>query len=133
MRVLFPRPAATPVAMLLNTAGGVTGGDVFEVTARASEDARLTVTTQAAERAYRAMPGTVARIANRIEAASGSRIDWLPQETILYDGSALRRHLRVDLGPGWWQSRWFSAAPHMANGCTGPNSQTGSRSSATAA
>lgn len=100
MRVLFPRPAAPPTAMLLNTAGGVTGGDAFEVIARADPGARLTLTTQAAERAYRAMPGTVARVENRLRAAAGARIDWLPQETILYDGCALHRRLRVDLAPG---------------------------------
>lgn len=100
MRVLFPRPAVPPTAMLLNTAGGVTGGDAFEVRARAGAGARLTVTTQAAERAYRAPPGTAARVENRLEVAEGGRIDWLPQETILYDGCALHRRLRVDLDPG---------------------------------
>ncbi len=100
MRVLFPRPATPPTAMLLNTAGGVTGGDRFEVTARAGTGARLTVTTQAAERAYRASSGTAAHVGNRLQVAAGARIDWLPQETILYDGSALHRHLRADLAEG---------------------------------
>ena len=84
--------------MLLNTAGGVTGGDRFEVAVRTAQSARLTVTTQAAERAYRAMPGSAARVENRVDVEDEARVDWLPQETILYDGSALRRCLRVDLG-----------------------------------
>lgn len=97
MRVMFPRPATPPTAMLVNTAGGVTGGDRFEVRARAGAGARLTVTTQAAERAYRAGTGPAARIENHLEVAEGARIDWLPQETILYDGCALHRRLRVEL------------------------------------
>lgn len=100
MRVLFPRPAVPPTAMLLNTAGGLTGGDGFEVGARAGAGARLTVTTQAAERAYRATPGTTARVENRLEIAADARIDWLPQETILFDGCALHRRLRVELVSG---------------------------------
>ncbi len=101
MKALFPRSAGAGLeAVLINTAGGITGGDEFSLTARARADARLTLTTQAAERAYRALPGEVARVENRLSAADGAQLCWLPQETILYDGSALSRRLRIDLAEG---------------------------------
>lgn len=99
-RALFPRePAPGLLAVLLNTAGGVTGGDHFDWHAEAGPGASLTLTTQAAERIYRARPGETARIATRLAAGQRARLDWLPQETILFDGGALERTLEADLAP----------------------------------
>lgn len=97
MRVLFPRPASPPTAMLLNTAGGVTGGDRFDVEVAAEAGADLTVTTQAAERAYRAPLGPPGQLRNEIRVEDGAHLNWLPQETILFDGSYLTRFLDVSL------------------------------------
>jgi len=98
MKLLFPRPdSAALQAIVINTAGGVTGGDDLALTAQAEVGAFLSLTTQAAERAYRAQPGQVAKIANRLRIKAGARLHWLPQETILFDGCALRRRLSVDL------------------------------------
>ncbi|MEM0942587.1 MAG: urease accessory protein UreD [Pseudomonadota bacterium] len=85
--------------MILNTAGGITGGDRFAYRAAAGPGARLSLTTQAAERAYRAQPQETGHVHAHLTAAEGARIDWLPQETILFDGSALSRRLEVDLAP----------------------------------
>ncbi len=82
---------------MINTAGGVTGGDRFTLQASAASGTELTLTTQAAERAYRAQPGQMGKIRNRVSVAPGARLNWLPQETILFQGSALDRSLRVDL------------------------------------
>lgn len=99
MKLLFPRPApARPFeAVMLNTAGGLTGGDRMAVQAAAGPGARLTLSTQAAERAYRAPPGTGAEVTVRLTAGPGAVLHWLPQETILYDGAALSRRLTADL------------------------------------
>lgn len=98
MKLLFPRGADDELqAVLLNTAGGITGGDRFEIGARALPDSRLTLSTQAAERAYRARPGEVARLSTRLVVDAGARANWLPQETILYDGCALDRRLTAEL------------------------------------
>ena len=72
------------VAVLVNTAGGVTGGDRFHYSGEAEAGAALTLSTQAAERAYRARDGEVGRVSVALKAAEGARIDWLPQETILF-------------------------------------------------
>lgn len=98
LRVLFPRQTpGWPQAVLLNTSGGVTGGDNFSVQIEADAHARLTVTTQAAERIYRAQPGETGRVETRLTIGAGGRIDWLPQETILFERSTLRRRLSVQM------------------------------------
>lgn len=98
LKLLFPRGSGDALTgVLLNTAGGVTGGDRFSVAAEADAGCHLVLTTQAAERAYRAQPGETGRIDTRIVLGTGSRLDWLPQETLLYDGAALSRRLRVEM------------------------------------
>ena len=101
LRVLFPRAGAGPMqAVLINTSGGLTGGDRMDIRAAARAEARLTLTTQAAERAYRAVGPAPARMDTRLEVARGARLHWLPQETILFEGCHLRRRLDVDVAPG---------------------------------
>jgi len=85
-------------AVLMNTAGGLCGGDHIRWTATAKEQARLVVTTPACERVYRSADDS-ARIENRLVAEAGAHLDWLPQETILYEGAQLSRTLEVDLAP----------------------------------
>ncbi|MCX7645244.1 MAG: urease accessory protein UreD [Rhodobacteraceae bacterium] len=97
LRALFPR-APAPQAILVNTAGGLTGGDRIAIAASAGAGSRLVLTTQSAERIYRAAHGC-ARVRTQLRVAAGASLDWLPQETILFDGSALDRALRVDLAP----------------------------------
>ena len=101
LKTVFPRArdAGRVDAVLVNCAGGVTGGDRFTTSARAYENARLAITTQAAERGYRAMPGEVGHITTRLNADQGSQLFWLPQETILFDGCAIRRRLDVEIAP----------------------------------
>ncbi|SHH95180.1 urease accessory protein UreD [Marivita hallyeonensis] len=85
--------------IILNTSGGLTGGDTLAIQADAQSHARLRLTTQAAERVYRSPDARFARVRNTLTVAEGGRIDWLPQETILFQNGALRRSLRVDMAP----------------------------------
>lgn len=99
-KILCPRHEGPGFeAVLLNTAGGLAGGDRFKWAAEAGAGARLTLATQAAERAYRAQPSETAMVETRLALEAGARIDWLPQETILFDGAALARRLEVDMAP----------------------------------
>lgn len=98
LKALFPRPAGEALeAVLLNTAGGLTGGDRMRCEARAQAGARLVLSTQAAERGYRAIGEATARVETRLAVEDGARIDWLPQETILFDGARLERRLSVEV------------------------------------
>ncbi len=96
VRALFPRSADAVEAIVINTSGGLTGGDCLELDARAGAGTALTLTTQAAERAYRAS-SDVARVTTRLSAGPAARLYWLPQELILFEGARLQRRLRVDL------------------------------------
>jgi len=98
LKALFPRSSGGPLeAVVLNTAGGLTGGDRMRLSAEAGPGTALTLSTQAAERVYRALPGSKAGAGVSLTAMAGARIEWLPQETILYDGAALDRRLRLTL------------------------------------
>jgi len=99
LRVLFPRGGPSLNAVVINTSGGVTGGDRLSLTARVGENSALTLTTQAAERVYRAQPDETGEIATSLHVAESASLHWLPQELILFDGSRLHRRLDVDLAP----------------------------------
>lgn len=97
-KALFPKGNWTSLyAVVLNTAGGVTGGDTFHLSAEARAASHMVLTTQAAERIYRAQPGEVGQVRTELRVAEGARIDWLPQETILFDHAALDRRLEARL------------------------------------
>jgi urease accessory protein len=99
-RVLFPTTeAGEPVqAVLLTTSGGLTGGDRTRVSVSVEPSARATVTTQAAEKIYRALPDTgdaVVQVEMRV--GDGAWAEWLAQETIVFEGSRLRRLFAADV------------------------------------
>jgi len=96
----FVHPSAMgPEVVFLNTSGGMTGGDHLSYALKLDEGCRVTATTQTAERAYRSTDGS-ARIEVSHEVGPGAHLDWLPQETILFDHSALNRTTQVTLAAG---------------------------------
>lgn len=102
-RVLFPQvePGEPPQAVLLTTTGGLTGGDEVRFSIEVGAGASATVTTQAAEKLYRALPSDAdTRIEFSVRAARGSWLECLAQETILFDQARLRRRFDVELEAG---------------------------------
>lgn len=101
LRVRFPRitDADRLEAVLINTAGGIVGGDVLQYEIESAEGTSLTLTSQAAEKIYRSA-GEFARIKVSLKAREGSTLAWLPQETILFDRADVRRSLEADIAPG---------------------------------
>jgi urease accessory protein len=100
LRVRFPgggRPELE--AILVNTAGGMAGGDRFDIALTAGEDARLLFGTTAAEKIYRSL-GPATDVSVRLALAAGSRLRWLPQETILFDRGRLNRSIEVEMEEG---------------------------------
>ena len=94
-KVFLPR--GTPnEAVFLNTSGGLTGGDRISFSLALGEGVTFAATTQTAERAYASSSG-VAKVGIRLNVGARGRLDWLPQETLLYQRSALQRETRVDL------------------------------------
>jgi urease accessory protein len=100
LRVRFPHADAQQLeAVVVNTGGGIAGGDCHDIELKLREDARLMVTTAAAEKVYRAL-GPDAKIEVRLDLAAGARLSWLPQETILFDRARLQRRIEVDVAEG---------------------------------
>jgi urease accessory protein len=97
LRVRCPgHPGRELLAVLVNTAGGMAGGDRFKIDITVGEDAHLAVTTTAAEKVYRTLgPDTAIDVTMRIDA--GAELAWLPQETILFDEARLNRTIEADL------------------------------------
>jgi urease accessory protein len=91
-RVAFPHAGAgePAMAMLLNTAGGLTGGDRVVLSVTVEPGAAATVTSAAAEKIYRSL-GQNCGVAVALEVGDGGWLEWLPQETILFAQSRLRR------------------------------------------
>src|SRR5215813_4707158 len=85
LRVRFPSPEGEGLsAVFVNTAGGVAGGDRFDIKIAAKAGTRLTLTTAAAEKVYRATAQPAA-LNIALDVADGAHLAWLPQETILFD------------------------------------------------
>jgi urease accessory protein len=97
LRVRFPSPEDDGLsAVLVNTAGGIAGGDRFDIDLTTGEGTRLTVTTAAAEKIYRA-ESAAAELNVTLKAEARSHLSWLPQETILFDRTRIRRRFEIDL------------------------------------
>ena len=97
-KIFIPKTyAKTTEAVLVNTAGGLTGGDIFDAKLRADGDTHLTVSTQTAERVYCALGPQAAKITIDMELCGKASLHWLPQETILFDGAGFSRHLKVEM------------------------------------
>jgi urease accessory protein len=98
-KIRLPRTSPRAEAILINTAGGLTGGDRLAWRVDAYRGARAVVTTQACEKIYRSLEGEPASVETMISVGSGAQLHWLPQEAILFDRGALRRSLDVELAP----------------------------------
>ena len=102
-RIRVPRvPRGSPLeAVLINTAGGLTGGDVMDWAFEAGEGAAMTLATQACEKTYKAQGESEAQVSVRLKLGPASALAWLPQETILFDrapGSSAA--IEVDMASG---------------------------------
>jgi urease accessory protein len=98
LRVRFPNGNSKTAleAVIVNTGGGMTGGDRFEIDIKVGAGARLTVTTAAAEKIYRSL-GPDTDIGVRLDVGPGGALAWLPQETIAFDQARLRRSIDIVL------------------------------------
>jgi urease accessory protein len=96
LRLRFPRAGDECEAVVLNTGGGMAGGDRARIDLAAGPGARVFVTTQAAEKVYRA-DGAPCRIETRLGVEAGGALCWAPQETLLYEGARLERRLEADV------------------------------------
>ena len=96
-KIRLPKVYNEPAtAVLINTAGGLTGGDELTYQVAVDEGAHAIVTSQAAERAYRSSSGS-AKVTGNLAVGQAATLEWLPQETILFQASRLKRRIQTDL------------------------------------
>src|SRR5262249_25689963 len=86
-------------AVLINTAGGVAGGDRLDTDVTALANATIMLTSQAAERIYGALDRP-ARISTTLTAGTAAKLAWCPQETIVFDRARVRRETRIAFSGG---------------------------------
>lgn len=98
LRVLFPVPAENdpPLAVIVTTSGGLVAGDRLDIAVRVAPGAAAHVTTSAAEKIYRST-GRTTEIAQSLSVGPGAVLEFLPPETILFDGARLCRETTVEL------------------------------------
>lgn len=97
MRIRLPRSEGAGLeAVLVNTAGGIACGDHFTIEIGAGSGSSVTVATPAAEKVYRS-DGPIAKLAVKLCAHTGARLDWLPQETLLFNEARLVRSLEAEM------------------------------------
>jgi len=98
IRIMFARTCGGPIeeAVLINTAGGIAGGDRLEFGVTALANASIAVTSQAAEKVYRAL-SEPARITTKLKAGEAAKLAWLPQETIVFNLGRLSRETEIEL------------------------------------
>jgi urease accessory protein len=101
VRIMFPRIGGDAIeeAVFVNTSGGIAGGDRLESAVTALTNASITVSSQAAEKVYRAL-NEPARITTSLKACDIAKLAWLPQETIVFNCGRLNRQTEIELSSG---------------------------------
>lgn len=104
-RPFYPEGRDICHTVTLHTAGGVVGGDQLHQTVELHENSRALITTAAAAKVYRSN-GQLARQTVKLQIEPGAYLEWLPQETILFNGAIYQQDIRVELAPGGSFCAW---------------------------
>lgn len=113
-RPFYPEGEQVCHSVMLHTAGGMVGGDRLSIDLHLHPDTKALLTTAAAAKVYRSQAApeqdTETRQTISIQVDAGACLEWLPQETIVFNGAIYRQNLRVELAPtatwlGWEMTR----------------------------
>jgi urease accessory protein len=98
-RPLYPEGEAVCHTILVHPPAGIVGGDHLAFCVTLGEGAHVLLTTPGAGKWYRSAGGDTppGRFDQRIELATGALCEWLPQESIVYDGAVGEQTLSVEL------------------------------------
>lgn len=100
LKLMLPRNhAPVPDAVMINTAGGLTGGDQLKLDVTVGDGAALRLATQTAERIYQST-SDAARVSLSFDLGMGAQFDWLAQETILFNRGRVKRSINADIASG---------------------------------
>jgi urease accessory protein len=98
LRLRFPRAGEECEAVIVNTGGGMAGGDTARIDLAVGPGARAAATTQSQEKIYRCDDDPV-RVETRLRVEAGGALAWTPQETLLFDNAWLERALEAEVAP----------------------------------
>jgi len=86
-----------PAAVIVNTSGGLVSGDKHKININLKNNSKALIFSQSAEKIYKSLNNIEANINNEIKVGDNSWLEWLPQETILFEDSKLNRNLKIYL------------------------------------
>ncbi|MBF2027400.1 MAG: urease accessory protein UreD [Oscillatoriales cyanobacterium C42_A2020_001] len=98
-RPFYPEGSNVCHSVILHTAGGVVGGDRLSLNLDLQPDAHALITTAAAGKIYRSN-GLEARQIIKVSLAPNARLEWLPQETIVFEQAQYCQEMQIELAPG---------------------------------
>ncbi|NDP43500.1 MAG: urease accessory protein UreD, partial [Aromatoleum sp.] len=98
-KALYPEGPDVCQVIVVHPPGGIVGGDLLDIAVTADPGAHAQLTTPGAAKWYRS-GGSEARQCTRLNAGEGATIEWLPQETLLYDGARASISTRIELAAG---------------------------------
>jgi len=98
-RPFYPEGEKICHSVVLHTAGGMVGGDTLRENIYLQKNAQVLITTAAAQKIYRSN-GATAKQTIDIKIDEGANLEWLPLETIVFNGGIYQQKLRVELTPG---------------------------------
>ncbi|NCJ05549.1 urease accessory protein UreD [Synechococcales cyanobacterium C] len=98
-RPFYPEAGGVCHSILLHTAGGMVGGDRLSIDVNLAPESKALLTSAAAAKIYGSI-GTEASQNIQIHLGANARLEWLPQETIVFNQAQFRQTLRVTLDPG---------------------------------
>lgn len=93
-KALYPEGEGVCQALLLHPPSGLVGGDHLQIGVQVGEGAHAQLTTPGAGKWYRSAGAEAAQILD-FSVATGGTLEWLPQETIVFDGALARMHSHV--------------------------------------
>lgn len=96
---LYPEGEAVCHAIVVHPPAGIAGGDELELDVRVAQGGSALLTTPGAGKWYRS-GGAWARQALRFDVGEDACLEWLPQETIVFDGALANLNTRVRLARG---------------------------------
>lgn len=113
-RPFYPEGESICHSVILHTAGGIVGGDRLSCNFHLQPDAKALITTAAANKIYRSN-GLQARQNIDIKIDNRACLEWLPQETIVFNGANFRQEIRIELADeanfiGWEITRFGRTA-----------------------
>ena len=98
-RSLYPEGKTICHSVILHTAGGIVGGDRLAIDIQLQPQANALITTASAGKVYRTN-GLEARQSTHVTVAAGACLEWLPQETIVFEQALYQQEMRIELAPG---------------------------------